>query len=153
MLALDGFAVLRAIGAHPDAFSEIDAVVAKTARDLIAKRLNLKSLTAQDARTVRHALGEPFDLIVDEMNAANLKSLVAKLDKHNPDLKRSNPELHRRHLRALLNGTVEPAEKTKTTSKTANKASQRQKTADSPPTPPGFRTEAMSVFRESLKRK
>jgi len=150
MLVLDGFAVLRAIAGHADAFSAIDTAVAKAARDLIAKRLKLKSLTVQDVRVVRDAVGEPFELIIDEMTAANLKSLVTKLDKHHAGLKGSNPETLRRHLRALLNGSVEPADK-----KAGGKAkvSPQQKATATPSTPIGFRTEAMSVFRESLKRK
>jgi hypothetical protein len=149
MPELDGFATLREIGDHPDEFRAIDAIIAKAARELIVKRLKHKSLTVQDARAVRGAVGnEAFDLITDDLSAANLKSIVTKLDKHHAATKGSTPQWQRQHLRALLEGTVEPTPK-----------SSRSKQASPPAKPPatsppiGFKTEAMSVFRESLKRK
>jgi CheY-like chemotaxis protein len=149
MPELDGFAVLRAIAENPEAFSGIDAAVAKTARDLVVKRLKSKSLTVEDARAVREAVGhDMFDRIVEDMSAAHLKSIVTKLDKHRPEMKGSSAQWQRQHLQTLLEGAAEPAQK----SAKSKKAGARAKTAESP-TPIGFRTEAMSVFRESLKRK
>jgi Arc/MetJ family transcription regulator len=149
MPELDGFAVLRTIGENPDVFGEIDAAVAKAARDLVIKRLKSKSLAVHDARAVREAVGyDLFDRIVDGMSAAHLKSIVTKLDKHHPEMKGSSAQWLRQHLQTLLQGGAEPAQK----AAKSNKAGART-TAKTPPTPIGFRTEAMSVFRESLKRK
>jgi hypothetical protein len=149
MPELDGFAVLRTIGENPDAFSEIDAAVAKAGRDLVVKRLKSKSLAVDDARAVREAVGyDMFDRIVEGMSAAHLKSIVTKLDKHHPEMKGSSARWQRQHLQTLLDGTAEPTRK----SAKSKKAGQA-KMAETPPTPIGFRTEAMSVFRESLKRK
>jgi Arc/MetJ family transcription regulator len=149
MPELDGFAVLRAIGENPDAFGEIDAAVAKAARELVIKRLKSKSLAVDDARAVREAVGyDMFDRIVEGMPAAHLKSIVSKLDKHHPDMKRSSAQWQRQHLQTLLEGAAEPTQKSAKSKKTG-----QAKTAGTPPTPIGFRTEAMSVFRESLKRK
>jgi hypothetical protein len=147
MLELDGFAVLREIGDHPEAFGGIGAVVAKVARELVVKRLKLKSLTVQEARAVRDAVGsDAFGAIIAGLNTANLKSIVAKLDKHHPELKGSTAEWQRQHLTALLEGVAEPVQK----SAKPKKAAAQPK---APAVPIGFRTEAMSVFRESLKRK
>jgi hypothetical protein len=150
MPELDGFAVLRAIGENPEAFSGIDSAVAKAARDLVIKRLKSKALAMDDARAVREAVGhDMFDRIVEDMSAAHLKSIVTKLDKHHPEMKGSSAQWQRQHLQTLLEGTAEPSQKPEK----PNKAGSRAKTAKSPPTPIGFRTEAMSVFRDSLKRK
>ncbi len=150
MPELDGFAVLRTIGENSDAFGEIDAAVAKAARDLVIKRLKSKSLAVDDARSVREAVGyDLFDRIVEDMSAAHLKSIVAKLDRHHPEMKGSSAQWQRQHLQTLLEGGAEPAQK----AAKSNKAGARTTTAKTPPTPIGFRTEAMSVFRESLKRK
>lgn len=150
MPELDGFAVLRAIGENPDAFSEIGAAVAKAARDLVVKRLKSKSLAVDDARAVREAVGyDLFDRIVEGISAAHLKSIVTKLDKPHPEMKGSSAQWQRQHLLTLLDGTAEPAQR----SAKSKKAGSRAKTAEPSPTPIGFRTEAMSVFRESLKRK
>ena len=40
MPELDPYAVLRAIGEHPEAFAEIDTAVAKAAGDLILKQFD-----------------------------------------------------------------------------------------------------------------
>lgn len=150
MPELDGFATLREIGDHPDEFGGMDAVIVKAARELIVKRLKHKSLTVQDARAVRGAVGnEALGLIVDDLSAANLKSIVTKLDKHHPGMKASTPQWQRQHLRALLEGAVEPTEK----SSRSKKANPPAKAPATPRPPIGFRTEAMSVFRDSLKRK
>jgi len=142
----DPYAVLRAIGEHPEAFAEIDAAVAKAARDLILKQLKSQSLTIEDARVIRDAVGpDGFDAIIEGLPAAGLKSIITKLDKHHPELKGSNSAWQRQHLRVLLGGTAEPTQK-------AAKAT-RPKAAEPAGTPIGFKTEAMSVFRESLKRK
>jgi hypothetical protein len=150
MPELDGFAVLRAIGENPDTFSGIDAAVGKAARDLVIKRLKSKSLAVDDARAVREAVGhDMFDRIVEGMSAAHLKAIVTRLDKHHPELKGSSAQWQRQHLQTLLEGAAEPAQKLAR----SKKAGPRAKTAEPSPTPIGFRTEAMSVFRESLKRK
>jgi len=150
MPELDGFAVLRAIGENPDAFGDIDTAVAEAARDLVVKRLKSKALAMDDARAVREAVGyDMFDRIVEGMSAAHLKSIVTKLDKHHPDMKGSSAQWQRQHLQTLLEGAAEPTQR----SSKSTKAGSRATTAKTPPAPIGFRTEAMSVFRESLKRK
>jgi hypothetical protein len=150
MPELDPYAVLRAIGEHPEVFAEIDTAVAKAARDLILKQLKSKSLTIEDARVISDAIGpDAFDPIVEGLPAAGLKSIVAKLDKHHPELKGSTPAWQRQHLRSLLGGTAEPTQK----AAKPKRPGARPKAAEPAGTPIGFKTEAMSVFRESLKRK
>ena len=150
MPELDGYAVLRAIGEHPEAFAEIEAAAAKAAAELMLKRFKAKSLTIGDARMIRDAIGpDTLDQVVAGLSAANVKSIVTKLDKHCPELKASTVAWQREHLRSLLEGTAEPAQK----ADKPKKAGARAKPAGPAPTPIGFKTEAMSVFRESLKRK
>lgn len=110
-LDVDGFAVLQAITARPDAFPDIRAEVAKTGRALVVKQLKAKGLALPGLRRVRDSLGaEPFALVVDGLTDAEAKSLVAKLDKHHPDLRIAAADWPRRHLAALATGT-EPAAK------------------------------------------
>lgn len=150
MPELDGFAALRMIADHADAFSEVNTEAAKAARELVVKQLKSKSLTVEGARAVRDALGsDTFDLIVDGLTNANLKSIVTKLDKHHPEIKGANAQWRRQHLRTLLDGIAEPTGKPTRPKKAALRAGPDE----SSPTPIGFRTEAMSVYRESLKRK
>ena len=150
MPELDPYAVLRAIGEHSEVFAEIDTDIAKAARDLILKRLKSKSLTIEDARVICEAIGpDAVGPIVEGLAAASLKSIVAKLDKHHPELKGSTSAWQRQHLRSLLGGTAEPTQKAAKPIRPGT----RPKPAEPAGPPIGFKTEAMSVFRESLKRK
>lgn len=150
MPGLDGYAALRAIGENPEVFTDIESAVAKAAAELVLKQFKAKMLAIGDARSIRDAVGaDALDLIIAGLSAANVKSIVSKLDKHHPELKGSTPNWQRQHLRSLLQGTSEPAQK----ADKPKKAGARAKPAGPAPTPIGFKTEAMSVFRESLKRK
>jgi hypothetical protein len=150
MPELDPYAVLRAIGEHPEVFAEIDTAIAKAARDLILKQLKSKSLTIEDARVISQAIGPgAVDSIVEGLPAAGIKSIVAKLDKHHPELKGSTAAWQRQHLRSLLGGTAQPTQK----AAKPRRPGAQPKAAEPAATPIGFKTEAMSVFRESLKRK
>jgi len=51
------------------------------------------------------------------MSDAQIKSLVTRLDKHNPELKTSNGAARRRHVLALAEGSAEPSQKQKTARK------------------------------------
>src|SRR3954465_13633246 len=140
MPELDPYAVLRAIGEHPEAFAEIDTAVAKAARVLFLKQLKSKSLTIEDARVVSEGVGpNAFDPIVEGLPAAGLKSIVAKLDKHHPELKGSTPAWQRQHLRSLLGGMAEPTQK----AAKPKRPGARPTAAKPAGTPIGFKTEAM----------
>ena len=77
-------------------------------------------------RDIREALGaEWFNLITDGMSDSQIKSLATKLDKHNLDIKSSDPAAQRRHVMALAEGAVEPMEKPK--------AAPKQKAQKRPP--------------------
>jgi len=113
-LDVDGFAVFRDIGSHPDIFAAIAVDVAKTARTLVVKQIRDKKTGIKAVRDICAAVGsEAFSLIADGMADAQIKSLAAKLDKHNPDLKASNSAAQRRHLLALADGSKQPLEKSK----------------------------------------
>jgi hypothetical protein len=119
-LDIDGFAVLRSIGSHPNAFAAIAAELAKTTRTLVVKQLRHKDTGLEAIRNVRAALGpEAFRLIADGMADAHIKSLALKLDKHNTGLKSSNAAMWRLHVFALADGSTEPLEKQKPAPKPA----------------------------------
>ena len=50
MPELDGLAMLRDIGDHPEEFAEIDTAVAKAARELIVKQSQIQIADREDAR-------------------------------------------------------------------------------------------------------
>lgn len=52
-----------------------------------------------------------FNLILDGIPDAQVKTIVGKLDKHHSELKTSNAPWRREHLRALVTGSTEPAVK------------------------------------------
>jgi len=116
---LGGFSLLYSIGSHAHVFSEIKVDVLKAARTLVLKQLKTKSAGMKSLRDVRESLGhDSFALIVDGMKDAEVKSLLGKLDKHQPELKGSNPQWRVAQLRALADGSIEPAAKPKAAAKT-----------------------------------
>jgi len=101
-LEIDGLAVLCAIAEAPEAFPAIRGDVTKAAHALVTKQLKAKSLDLAALRAVRNALGpQPLALIVDGLKDAEVKALVTRLDKHNPEIKDGAAVAHRRHLMAL----------------------------------------------------
>jgi hypothetical protein len=128
-LDIDGFAVMRSIAAHPSTFPDVAADAAKAARGMVTKQFKAKAFTLASLRNIRKALGaETFNLIMDGLPDAQIKTLVTKFDKHHLDLKTSNPQWRRRQLSALAEGSAEPAEKPKKEpkAKAAKKASAKQ---------------------------
>jgi hypothetical protein len=88
VLDIDGFAVFRSIGAHPRAFASIATEVAKVARGLVVKQINAKTSDLKSVRNICAAIGrDSFDLILDGLTDGQVKSLVAKVDKHHPETK------------------------------------------------------------------
>jgi hypothetical protein len=119
-LDVDGFAVFRSIGSHADAFAAIGAEVARSARTLVLKQIAHKDTGLKAVRDIHAAVGaEAFNLITDGMSDAQIKSLAAKLDKHNPELKTANEAARRLHVLALAGGAAEPLEKSRSTRKPA----------------------------------
>jgi hypothetical protein len=111
---LDGYAVLRRIGKKPEAFPALALDTKKAARALVLKQLKAKAADVARLRTVRTALKpEAFDLVVDGLSDAEAKVLVAKFDKHHPQIKMLDAPARRAHLRALADGSAEPTAKPK----------------------------------------
>lgn len=108
-LDVDGFSILKAIAATPDAFPDVQADAAKAGRTLVAKQLKAKGLGVQGLRRLRDLLGaDTFALIIDGIAAAEAKSLIGRLDKHHPDAKSGPADAHRRRVVELAGG-AEPA--------------------------------------------
>jgi hypothetical protein len=117
-LDVDGFAVLRSMGAHPEAFAGIAVQVARTARALVLKQITHKDTGLKMVRDIRAAVGpEAFSLITDGMSDAQVKALAFKLDRHNPELKTANETVRRLHVMTLAAGFAEPMEKPKSVRK------------------------------------
>jgi hypothetical protein len=109
---IDGFAVLRGIGAHRAAFPDLGAEAAKTARALVTRQIAAKATGLKSLRDIRSAIGDDaFALILDGLTDAQIASLVTKLDKNHPERASAKPDWRRRHVAALVNGSVEPAAK------------------------------------------
>jgi hypothetical protein len=115
-LELDVAAAMRAITNHSEAFFVIRADVAKAAgafaarlRSLIAKQIKSSGADLKALQSLQKILGvEAFDIVVNDINDAGIKTLVGKLDKHNAEAKTGTPEWRRRRFRALVNGSVGP---------------------------------------------
>src|SRR5262245_28311587 len=111
-LDIDGFAIFRSIAANPSTFPDVAAAAAKAARALVVTQIKSKTTSLGSLRDMRKALGgEAFNLIMDGIPDPQIKTLVTKLDKHHPELKTSNAQWRRRHITALVDGSVEPAAK------------------------------------------
>ena len=109
---IDGFAVLGAIARRPEVFAAARTDINKTARALVAKQLKDKGLVLDGFRAVATALGaEAFDLIADALSDAEVKALLAKVDKLNTEAKTMAPALQRKLLTDLAAGTAAPASK------------------------------------------
>jgi hypothetical protein len=135
-LDIDGFAILKAIAGHPSTFSDVESEARKTARALIIKQVKHKTTDLKKAREIFNLLGSSaFRLVVDGFPDAQIKTLVARLDKSHPDLKTETSPWRRQHLIALLDGSREPipraaAKKPPSVKKTAKKKSEIQPAAE-----------------------
>jgi len=132
-LDLDAFAVLSAIGSHAKLFDPIRTDASKAARALVVKRIKGKDASLATVRNIRDALGpENFALVVDGLKDAELKTLAAKLDKENAELKEANAALRRRHILALAAGDAEPLPKQPKPKKAAKAAPRKKQGAKEP---------------------
>ena len=111
-LEFDGFEAWRAIAESPDTFASLRAEAAKSARAALVKYLRTRTLGIPGLRTARKALGKDlFRHLIDGMKDAEVKAIVARLDKYHPELKGSDPAWRRQHLLQLVKGDAEPAPK------------------------------------------
>ncbi len=140
-IELDGFAVLRAIAAHESAFAAGRPEIVKFVKSIVAQRLKDKETGLAQLREIFAALGaEPFALIVDETPEAQLKSILARLDKNRAEIKTAQGEWLRGHLRALADGGAEPAQTRKPSGKKPAKAPAEQKPSEAEPPRLAFRS-------------
>lgn len=129
-LEFDGFDAWRAIADSPETFAGLRADAAKSARTALVKYLKTRTLGIPDLRSARKALGKDlFRLLVDGMKDAELKTLLARLDKHHPELKTGDAAWRRQHFLLLVKGDVEPAPKPE---KAAKKAKAARKPKEAP---------------------
>lgn len=146
-LAIDGYAVLGRIAATPQAFADIRTDVTKAAQALVFAQLKAKSADIDTLRAVRIALSaEPFALVIEALKDAQVKTLVAKFDKHNAEMKTATAQARRRHLCVLADASVVPAQKPVRAKKAASKP--KTATKPEPPAPDRLSSAAMSARRE-----
>ena len=108
-IVIDGFAILAPLGKHADTFAVVRADVDKQARALVVKCLK-KAVGLNGLREIHHALGdEQIGLVIEGLKDAEVKSLLTRLDKHHPDVKNGTVNWRSRHLRALADGSSDPA--------------------------------------------
>jgi hypothetical protein len=111
-LEFDGFEAWRAVAESPDSFASLRAEAAKSARAALVKYLKAKTSGLGELRRARKALGkQTFGLLIDGMKDAEVKTLVARLDKHHPQLKAADAAWRRQHILQLVKGDVDPAPK------------------------------------------
>jgi hypothetical protein len=109
---IDGYAVLGAIAQKPDVFPAIKSEVSKVARMLVVKQLKDKTMSAAGLQIVGDAVGlDSFDLILDLMTDAEVKTLLGKVDKLNAEAKAAAPQSQRKHVSDLAHNRAEPAVK------------------------------------------
>lgn len=160
-IALDGFAVLRKLGKHADVFAPVRSDVDKAARALIVKCLKAKSVGIDGLRDISSALGEDqFELVVEGLKDAEVKSMLARLDKHHPEVKAGSAAWRREHLLAVATGKADAsaprAKAAKPSEPRARKTSAPKKAKPSKNTdapPKRLQSDVMDLFREGGKRK
>ena len=145
-IALDSFEVLHAIGKHADLFKPVRVEVDKAARALVTKCLKAKTVGLEALRDLQRAIGnEPFELLVEGLKDAELKSILARLDKHHPELKSASASWRRQHLLALATGEAAAPPPAKAAKKSAAKKAKAE--------PERLRSDTMDVFKHGDKRK
>jgi uncharacterized protein (DUF4415 family) len=144
-IALDGFKVLKRLGDTPETFGSIRVDVDKAARALVVKCLKTKATDLGTTRAIHAALHDkPFELLIDGLKQAELKSLLTKLDKHHPDLKTMSPPEQRAHLLALARGD---ADATKPAAKKAKAAKSPRAIKAKKEAPQRLQSAVMDLFR------
>jgi hypothetical protein len=136
-LDLDAFSITRTISSNSRIFASIKAELVKAEgafvaklRSLLTKEVKSKASSLSDLLEIRKCLGaQTFDLLISGMKDAEIKAIIGKLDKHHPDQKSASAEWRRRHLRSLVEGSIQPSlpqPKKKSPGRSA-KATQRKK--------------------------
>lgn len=136
-LDLDAFSITRTISSNSRLFASIKAELVKAEgafvaklRSLLTKEVKAKASSLSDLLEIRKCLStQTFDLLVNGMKDTDIKTIIGKLDKHHPDQKSASAEWRRRHLRSILEGSIQPSlpqPKKKTPGRSA-KAKQKKK--------------------------
>jgi hypothetical protein len=111
-VVIDSYALLGAIGGHPNAFAGIDEHVRKQASALLTAQLKHKSLDLPMYRSIVSAVTqEAFELFLDTADDKLLKALAKKLDPDGPLAKSSDADALTAHLTDLGSGRIDPVPK------------------------------------------
>ncbi|MDC7784859.1 hypothetical protein PQJ75_20135 [Rhodoplanes sp. TEM] len=133
-LDIDGTAVLRAITNAPEIFKDVDKDLTEFAHKVVVKQLKAKGTTVDQIRSIYRVVGgENFGLIADSLPDGG-KAILAKVDKHNPDLGAADTARLREHLVGLARGTIDAVAKQVGTQKASRtkQAAGRERKAKTP---------------------
>ena len=143
-ISLDGFEVLRQIGKHADVFAPVRADINKQASALVVKCLKAKSTDLKVIREVRKALGESqFGLVLEGLKDTEAKSILTRVDKHHPEIKKGTTTWRRQHLAALADSSATPQQPPAKAKKAKGK-----KVAE----PARLQSETVDAYREIAKK-
>ncbi len=153
-IALDGFHVLQRLGKHSDLFVVVRADADKAARALVVKCLKSKSLGLDSMRQIQEALGgDQFSLVLEGLKDADVKSILARLDKHVPELKTGTTMWRRQHLQALAEGEAYPFPPPAKAAKTTASPKKGKAAGKAKAEPKRLQSDVMDLYREGGKRK
>ena len=111
-ISLDGYEVMRKVGANPAAFPAIKQDLATGAETLVRKQIKHKTLDLTGLRMLSNILGEEnLRLVLDLFKPKELTALLKKLDKHGSAEFADNATAARRHILDLAHSKTEPAPK------------------------------------------
>jgi hypothetical protein len=87
-VAIDGFAILRAVGKSSELSEAVCEATDKVALNIMKALLQPKTIDLGRLKNIHSTLGgEQLALILDYLSEATPKSLMRKIDPHNPESK------------------------------------------------------------------
>lgn len=108
-LSIDSYALLQSIGAHPETFMGVSALVQKQAKAILAAQFKLKTFDLTNLKAIRVAVGEDtFELFLEASELILLKGATKKIDPKWSGAKAADAGAFRSHISALAKGTILP---------------------------------------------
>lgn len=111
-LDIDAAAVLNAVIKAPNVFKDVNADLTKFAYSVVLKQLKAKGANVARLRDIQRVIGqEAFILVIESVadDGKSLKTLLARFDKHCPELESAKAPWLRRRIIDLALGVVDPA--------------------------------------------
>ena len=145
-MRLDGAEVIRRVINHPEIFP-IASEINEIAQKLVVESLKATKISLGDVKAICSTLGEQhFKMVADDMSAADLKSVIGKIDKSNEEAKRAGEALQRAMLIELATGRTQPL--TAVMKKTTGKKIGNRKNAEADAITRALDSKAMRAVRK-----